>query len=101
MCAVALTPARYPRGGLSIADVSGATQMVRAKKPTVKRSEKPRRTFRAEGHQIWARPIYVKKDGYTQIKIGFPIAVVNDNIEQPEKVAKLIAKAMNASRSFG
>lgn len=63
-------------------------------------AKKPKRTFRAEGLQIWAESIKTKVPGGTRISIGFPIAQVNENIEHPEKIARAIAKMLTASPMF-
>lgn len=61
---------------------------------------KPRRKFKTEGRVIWAKSMATKYPGGQRISIGFPVATVNENLEHPEKIAKEIAKAMNASTAF-
>jgi len=57
----------------------------------------PRRKFKAKGCVIWAQSIYQKVDGGHSIKMGFPVAEVNDNLENSEKIAEAIAEALNKS----
>lgn len=54
-------------------------------------------SFKAEGLQVWKQPKETKKsDGTSSVSLGFPVCKVNDNVMHPDRVAKLIADALNA-----
>ena len=62
--------------------------------------KKQRRKFRAEGNQVWAEPITKRVPGGTSISLGFLVAQVNDNLVNPKRLAKGIAKALNESTTI-
>jgi hypothetical protein len=50
--------------------------------------------YEAEGIQVWKRPTRTE----TGLRMGCGVLQINDNLSDPEAVAKLVAEALNAHR---
>jgi len=58
-------------------------------------------TFHADGRKIFKSPITMPREGGgVTIEIGFPILVVTEYVNEPEKVAAAVADALNKSGVF-
>lgn len=51
------------------------------------------RTYKADGRIVIVNP---KTETGTTISMGFPLLTVNDWVNEPEKIAQLIADLLNA-----
>ena len=56
--------------------------------------------FKAEGLKIWKEPVSRIVGGQERISLGFVICEVNGFLEEPERIARIIADVLSNSPVF-